>query len=146
MERVHIGLHHFSLMDSISPSDTAFQRLRELRAVLLRLHKALLHSERVVYEQFYGRIPSSGEFFRLVIEHDWFSWLRPMSQFIVQIDDVLGAKEPMTLGQVEALLEQARTLLQPSAEGTSAEKRYYRAIQRDPDIALLHAEATRLLK
>lgn len=133
-------------MDSISPSDTAFQRLRELRAVLLRLHKALLHSERVVYEQFYGRIPSSNEFFRLVIEHDWFSWLRPMSQFIVQIDDVLGAKEPMTLGQVEALLEQARVLLQPSVEGTSAEKRYYRAIQRDPDIALLHAEATRLLK
>lgn len=132
-------------MDSISPSDTAFQRLRELRAVLLRLHKALLHSERVVYEQFYGRIPSTNEFFRLVIEHDWFSWLRPMSQFIVQIDDVLGAKEPMTLGQVEDLLAQARALLQPSAEGTSAEKRYYRAIQRDPDIALLHAEASRLL-
>lgn len=112
---------------------------------MLRLHKALLHSERAVYEQFYGRIPSSGEFFRLVIEHDWFSWLRPMSQFIVEIDDVLNAKEPMTLGQVEALLAKARTMLQPSADGSSPEKRYYRAIQRDPDIALMHAEATRLL-
>ncbi len=112
---------------------------------MLRLHKALLHSERIVYEQFYGRIPSSGEFFRLVIEHEWFSWLRPMSQFIVQIDDVLNSKEPMTLGQADELLDQARTMLQPSAEGTSAEKRYFRAIQRDPDIALMHAEVTRLL-
>jgi hypothetical protein len=128
-----------------SSLDSSFQRLREFRGVLLRLHKALLHSERAVYEQFYGRIPSSGEFFRLVIEHDWFSWLRPMSQFIVEIDDVLNAKEPMTLGQVEALLAKARTMLQPSADGSSPEKRYYRAIQRDPDIALMHAEATRLL-
>lgn len=132
-------------MSSTSSLDSSFQRLRDLRALLLRLHKALLHSERVVYEQFHGRIPSSGEFFRLVIEHEWFSWLRPMSQFIVQIDDVLSPKEPMTLGQAEELLEKARALLQPSAEGTSAEKRYYRAIQRDPDIALMHAEAMQLL-
>lgn len=128
-----------------SSLDAAFQRLRDLRTQLLRLHKALLHSERRVYEQFYGRIPSSGEFFRLVVEHDWFSWLRPMSQFIVQIDDVLNAKEPVTLGQAEELLEKARVMLQPDADGTSAEKRYYRAIQRDPDIALMHADVTRLL-
>jgi hypothetical protein len=134
-------------MASVNSSlDSSFQRLRELRALLMRLHRALLHSERIVYEQFYGRIPSSGEFFRLVIEHDWFSWLRPMSQFIVEIDDVLNAKEPMTLGQVEALLEKARTLLQPSMEGSSSEKRYYRAIQRDPDIALMHAEARKILQ
>lgn len=132
-------------MTSANSLDSSFQRLRELRSVLLRLHKALLHSEKAVYEQFYGRIPSSGEFFRLVIEHDWFNWLRPMSQFIVQIDDVLNSKEPMTLGQAEELLEKARAMLQPSIEGSSAERRYYRAIQRDPDIALMHAEATRLL-
>lgn len=134
-------------MSSVNPSlDSAFQRLRDLRSLLLRLHKALLHSERAIYEQFYGRIPSSGEFFRLVIEHDWFSWLRPMSQFIVEIDDVLNGKEPMTLGQVQDLLAKARVLLNPSIDGTSPEKRYYRAIQRDPDIALMHAEAKKLLQ
>lgn len=134
-------------MSSVNPSlDSAFQRLRDLRSLLLRLHKALLHSERAIYEQFYGRIPSSGEFFRLVIEHEWFSWLRPMSQFIVEIDDVLNGKEPMTLGQVQDLLAKARILLNPSIEGTSPEKRYYRAIQRDPEIALMHAEAKKLLQ
>ena len=36
-------------------------------------------------------------------------------------------------------------MLQPSAEGTTLEKQYYRAIQRDPEIALMHAEARKLL-
>jgi hypothetical protein len=132
-------------MSATNSSELALQHLREVRLTLLRLHKALLDSERVVYEQFYGRIPSSGEFFRLVIGHDWFSWLRPISQFIVQMDDVLHAKEPVAEDTVNQLLDQARKLLQPSEEGTTLEKRYYRAIQRDPDIALLHAEISRLL-
>lgn len=132
-------------MTSPSSLDASFQRLREFRSLLLRLHRALLHSERVIYEQFYGRIPSNSEFFRLVIEHDWFSWLRPMSQFIVEIDDAMSPKQPATLGRVEELLEKARNMLQPAADGSTLEKQYYRAIQRDPDIALMHAEAMKLL-
>jgi len=45
-------------MSSTDPLDIPFQRLREVRAALLHLHKALLHSERDVYEQFHGRIRS----------------------------------------------------------------------------------------
>ncbi len=123
----------------------AFQRLRDFRSLLLKLHRALLNSERLVYEQFHGRISSNNEFFRLVIEHDWFSWLRPISQFIVEIDEALSPKEPATLAQAEALLAKADEMLQPDLEGTTLEKQYYRAIQRDPDIALMHAEVKKLL-
>lgn len=125
--------------------DAALQHLRDVRLSLLRLHKALLHSERVEYEQFFGRIPTNGEFFRLVISHEWFDWLRPVSQFIVQIDDVVNSKDPVSLEQVTDLLTQSRSLLQPDAEGTPPEKRYYRAIQRDPDIALMHCQFTKLV-
>lgn len=132
-------------MSSTHSLDSDLKRLREVRLALLRLHKALLESERVVYEQFHGRIASSGEFFRLVVGHEWFSWLRPMSQLIVQMDDVLHAKEPVTLEQVNAPLNEVEQMLQPDLEGTTLAKRYYRAIQRDPDIALMHAEISRLL-
>jgi hypothetical protein len=125
--------------------DLPFQRLREVRQSLLRLHKALLNSERVVYEKSHGRIQSSGEFFQLVVNHEWFSWLRPISQFIVQIDEALSAKEPVTLEEANALLEQARTLIHPAETGTPLEEGYYRAIQRDPNIALMHAEVSQLL-
>jgi hypothetical protein len=128
-----------------SSLELPFQRLREVRAALLRLHKALLESERVVYEQLNGRIRSKGEFFQLVIADEWFSWLRPFSQFIVQIDEALSAKEPITLHRVNELLDEARSLISPSEEGTNREQRYYQAIQRDPDIALMHAEVSRLL-
>lgn len=132
-------------MSSINSLEATLQRLRQVRLMLLRLHKALLNSERIVYEQFHGRIQSSGEFFQLVIGHDWFSWLRPISQFIIQIDDVLSPKQPATLEQADNLLREARTLLQPAVDGTTLQKRYYRAIQRDPEIALMHAEVTKLL-
>jgi len=129
-----------------SPLDFPFQRLREVRQALLRLHKALLNSERIVYERSHGRIQTNGEFFRLVIGHEWFSWLRPISQFIAQIDEVLSAKEePVTLQQANELLEEARTLIHPDESGTPLEQRYYDAIQRDPNIALMHAEVSRLL-
>ena len=129
-----------------SSVDAALQQLREVRLKILRLHKALLDSERVTYEQFYGRIASSGEFFRLVVDHEWFSWLRPMSQFIIQMDDVIHSKEPVELPQVSSLLEQAQIMLQPVEEGTSMEKRYYQAIQRDPEIAMMHGEISKLLQ
>lgn len=121
------------------------QRLREVRLSLLKLHKALLFSERTVYEQFHGRVRSPNEFFHLVTEHEWFGWLRPMSQLIVRMDDVLHAKEPVILPQVTELLDQTRALLEPDNSGTSPQKRYFHAIQRDPDIALMHAEISRLL-
>ncbi|GAB4174664.1 MAG: hypothetical protein Fur006_04610 [Coleofasciculaceae cyanobacterium] len=98
-----------------------------------------------MYEQLNGRIRSKGEFFQLVIADEWFSWLRPFSQFIVQIDEALSAKEPITLHQANELLDEARSLVSPSEAGTNREQRYYQAIQRDPDIALMHAEVSRLL-
>ena len=121
-------------------------QLKEIRMALLRLHKALLESERTVYEQVNGRIQSSGEFLRLVIGHEWFAWLHPISQFIVQIDELMAAKEPVTLEQADGLFAEAQNLLRPELEGNTQEQRYYHAIQRDPGIAMMHAEVSELLR
>ena len=128
-----------------TPLDAPFQRLRDLRTQLLRLHKALLNWERTTYERENGRIQNNGEFFRLVVSHEWFDWLRPMSQFIVRIDEALSAKEPATLSEVNEILGDARSLLKASEEGSEPEQRYYEAIQRSPDIAYMHAEVSQLL-
>ena len=127
------------------PLENSIEKLREVRAALLRLHKALLEFERENYEQFFGRIKSKGEYFQLVVNHEWFSWLRPISQFIVQIDEALSAKEPITVGAANELLNQARQLIRPVEDGTTLEKRYYRAIQKEPKIALMHADVSQLL-
>ncbi len=130
-----------------SSLDRPFHRLRELRNGLLRLHKALLESERAAYEQEHGQIRNRGEFFQLVVGDEWFSWLRPFSQFIVQIDELLSAKgDPATLDQANELIDEARSLLRADENGTANEQRYYQVIQRDPDIAFMHAEVSSLLR
>lgn len=128
-----------------STIDPTLAHLKKTRTSFLRLHKALLDSERSLYERSHGPIRSSGEFLQLVIGHEWFSWLRPMSQFIIQIDEVLGTKESMTSAQAEALLAAAHQLLRSSEDGPLPEQRYYDAIQRDPDVAFLHFELSALL-
>lgn len=128
------------------PSQESFERLRRLRALLLQLHKALLESERLEYENIFGPIRSRGEFFQLVIGHEWFDWLRPISQYIVQIDEATSSKEPMTLQAAKELLQEGRSLFNTIQTGEHSKERYYRAIQRDPDIASMHGEVTSLLK
>jgi hypothetical protein len=132
-------------MSSTSSLDLPFQRLRELRLAMLHLHKGLLDSERIVYEQFHGRVKTNVEFFQLVTEHEWFNWLRPISQLIVKIDEATSAKEPMTIEEANQLIEEARSLLQPSQNGTLGARQLYRAIQRDPQVAMLQAKVTGLI-
>ncbi|MGD1907370.1 MAG: hypothetical protein ACFB0C_15480 [Leptolyngbyaceae cyanobacterium] len=129
-----------------SPSIPAYQKLKTLRPLLLKFHKALLEAERDRYERIHGPITSKGEFFQLVIGDDWFSWLRPISKFIVQMDEVLWAKEPVSPNQIYDLLNQARSLVPPGAEQSDAASRYEQAIQRDDQLASMHNEVSALLE
>jgi hypothetical protein len=129
-----------------SSLDPEINHLREVRQGFLRLHKALLDGERETYEQQFGKIQTNGEFFQLVISHEWFDWLRPMSQFIVQVDELMDDKDAIAVSQIQDLLQQAKTLLKASEDGTLPEQRYDQAIQRSPDIAFMHAVLLNTLK
>ena len=124
----------------------ARDRLLALHGTLLRLHKALLDSERAEYEQVHGRIPSPGAFLQLVINDEWFTWLRAMSELIVQIDEVTDAKEPAQASDANRLLEQTRKLLTPDEHGHGFAKRYFDALQRDPGIVVSHKAALDVLQ
>ena len=115
-----------------------------LRNELLALHKALVDSERVTYEQTIGTIPSPNHFLQLLTRDPWFAWLQPFSQLIVVMDEALDEKEPLT-SAVEALFQQARRLLVVSEEGDGFSKHYFDALQRDPDVVLAHAAVAKLL-
>jgi hypothetical protein len=120
------------------------QYLRNLRNKLLYLHKVLLETERIAYEQVRGRV-SSGELLQLVIEHEQFAWLHRLSELIVQLDEMLQADEPVSLEDVQALIVDARKLLTPSPSGSGFASRYDAALQREPGVVLAHAEVSALL-
>lgn len=124
--------------------EALLKRMRELRLGLLRLHKALLDAERADYERVHGQV-NGGELLQLAINHEQFAWLRPVSELIVRIDELLDADEPATPDDAESLLAEARALLKPLEAGDGFGQKYFSAIQREPDVVLAHREVTRLL-
>ncbi len=122
-------------------------RLTELRQTLLNLHKALLDSERTAYELVYGPIGSPGAFLQLLINDNWFAWLRPVTALLVQIDETLAVKKPpATDRDLEQLLTDTRALLSVSRDSNGFWKRYAAVVERDPGVAVLHAEIEKRFK
>ena len=121
------------------------QQLPELREALLKLHKALVESERVTYEQTLGPITSPNHFLQLLTTDPWFAWLHPLSELVVAINEAMDTEKPMTLVMAEALIKQIRVLLVASETGEGFAKHYDDALQRDPDVVLAHADVARLL-
>jgi hypothetical protein len=125
-------------------SDTLRKRLEKIRLALLALHKALVDSERISYEQTMGPIKSPNQFLQLLMKDPWFVWLQPFSHLIVTMDAALDAKEPPDDAAVEALLKETWILLAPSESGEGFSRHYFDALQRDPNVILAHAEVTKL--
>jgi len=121
------------------------QRCSELRNALLHLHKTLVDSERVSYEQTMGTIQSPNHFLQLLTRDPWFAWLHPLSQLIVAMDEAMDEKEPLTSAGVEALVSQARSLLVATETGEGFAAHYFNSLQRDPDVVLAHAGAKKKL-
>jgi hypothetical protein len=122
------------------------QRLTDLRVALLKLHKALVDSERVGYEKTIGKIRSPGHFLQLLTNDPWFAWLHPLSQLIVAMDEVLDAEEPLTVAKFDALAQQSKLLLVAAENNDGFSGHYFEAMQRDPDVVLMHAEVVKLRK
>lgn len=121
------------------------QQLKPVRKTLLDLHKALIDSDRVSYEQTVGPISSPNHFLQLLTNDPWFAWIQPLSQLIVAMDEALDEKEPVTAAEVEALLNRTRNMLVASETGDGFARHYFDALQRDPDVVLAHAEVTKIL-
>lgn len=122
------------------------QILTELRNGLLLLHKELLDSERGVYERDIAPIDTPGHFLGLVMNDPFFAYLRELSGFIVQIDEkVDNVEAPATTAEAERFLSRARALLVPAENGQGFERRYFEALQRDPNVVMTHAATTRLI-
>lgn len=121
------------------------QRLSALRDSLLVLHKALIESERISYEQTFGTIESQNRFLRLLIDDPWFAWLHPLSELVVFIDETLDEEETITSENTVRILNQTKALLKASEEGEGFPRSYFEALQREPDVVLAHADVMKRL-
>ena len=80
-----------------------------MRSSLLSLHKALILAEQVTYERINGRVASTSQLLQLVLNDPWFTWLHPLSQLVVRIDELLDDESELSLVEVEHFLIEARS-------------------------------------
>lgn len=121
------------------------EQLRGIRGVLLGLHKTLLDFEREAYEREQGKISNSYEFLNLAMSDPWFAWLRRLSELIVEMDELLAARESPQESTANALVLQSRMLLTPTESGDEFQRKYFGAMQQSPKVVLAHAEFAKLL-
>lgn len=107
----------------------------ELHASLLSLHSALLALARTEYEDEHGAVPHPGAMLALVIGHDTFAWLRPLSRLLVDLDD---AKLVPDAAAARAAVER---LMSP---GNPFSDRYLGVLVDNPDVAATHGEVMRI--
>jgi hypothetical protein len=127
------------------PHTPLTRTLETVRMSLLRLHKKLLDAERLRYEREHGRIENGSALLQLVINDPFFAWLRKLSELVVEIDERLEGEEPMSDDGARGMLDQIRTMIQPSPRGDSFQQNYDRVVQENPDVVIAHVEMTRVL-
>lgn len=132
------------MLNTLQNRITQHQLLTNIRIKLLHLHKLLLDTERIRYEQVRGQI-SNSELLQLVINHDQFAWLHRLSELIVQIDELIHSDEPVTSEAIAALIADVQILLTPDEVGNDFAVKYDMALQRNPDVVLAHADVVTLL-
>ena len=133
------------MSEKTATSENFHEHLAHLREALLALHKALVDSERVSYEQNIGTIPSANHFLKLLTDDPWFAWLHPLSELIITMDAALDAKvkTPLTAELATALVKRTGELLVAAETGEGFARHYFDALQRDPDVVMAHAAAAK---
>src|SRR5262244_2100930 len=121
------------------------KRLLDMRGSLLSLHKALILAEQVTYERINGRVASTSQLLQLVLNDPWFTWLHPLSQLVIRIDELLDDELELTMVEVEHFLADVRALIRPSEERDRFERTYYETLQWEPDVIFAHVEVKKLL-
>jgi hypothetical protein len=123
--------------------DAGREPLRELSERLVRLHRLLLDRERLVYEARHGAV-ASRDLFNLLLSHEAFAWLRPLSKMIARIDELVESKEPLAADDATRVLRDVHALLKSGTRDAFHDK-YRDALQQSPDVVMAHAEVSKLL-
>jgi hypothetical protein len=120
--------------------------LKELRAELLHLHKALIERQKKQHEGKFGKIVSPNELFGLLTKNQSFAWLRTLSELIVALDELMDSREPESEAKLADMLEYVSGLLDAKKEHGKFQEHYFSALKDDPQTAVAHGRVTRILK
>ena len=127
-------------------TDTTRQRLKDLSKAFLRLHKTLLEDAKAEYEAVNGKIPNPNVYLSLVLDDPHFAWLRKISALIALIDEAVSIRRPANETDAQALLDEARTLLNFELDDEDFNNKLQNALQKNPDAVVGHNDTMIIMK
>ncbi len=126
-------------------TDETRGKLKSLSRAFLRLHKTLLDGAKAEYEAKNGTINGANHYLQLVIDDAHFAWLRKFSTLIALIDEATSRRRPATEIDAQALLDEAKILLNFEDGDEDFNDKFQIALQNNSDAVLNHNDALRLL-
>lgn len=119
----------------------------EVRRRFQSLYNALIVAEQLTYERIHGPVECTDGLIQLVFSNPWFAWLRPLSDLLLRIDQLLNDDAfDITHEIVGHLMAEVSALTHPSVEGDGFERAYFQALNRAPEVVLAHFSVTRALQ
>ena len=125
-------------------NDETRQKLKNLSSAFLRLHKVLLDGEKEKYEAKNGKIPNANIYLSLVLDDPQFAWLRKISSLIALIDEATSIRRPATQTEAEALMNEAKILLNFQDGEEEFNNKFQTALQENKDAVLSYNEVLKL--
>ncbi len=117
-------------------------KLKQISVTLTRMHKALLDSQFAALEKETGQQLSPGKKLNLLLNGEEYQWLRPLSQTITTIDEVIFQKEDVTVTQSTSLITIVQDLFISESEFLN---RYLQVSRLIPDLDGLDQKLKSLL-
>jgi hypothetical protein len=119
--------------------------LNELTKALRDLHRSLVEIVRHEYEKEWGPVNDAGQLLQLLTKHPQFNWLHQLSEFIVDVDELLD-QEKVSEPEMRTIFTQAKNLITPSSSDTTEfSQRYVTLLQLDPALVMAHANVRKIL-
>lgn len=126
-------------------TDGTRQKLKNLSAAFLRLHKVLLEAEKEKYEAANGAIPNPNVYLSLVLDDPQFAWLRKISSLIALIDEAASVRRPASETEADALINEAKILLNFQDGEAEFNDKFQKALQENKDAVLNYNEVLKLV-
>ena len=127
-------------------TDETRQKLKSLSSAFLRLHKTLLEGAKADYEALNGKINGANHYLQLVIDDPHFAWLRKLSSMIALLDEAVSRLRPASETDAQALLDEAKILLDIKDGDETFNDKFQAAQQNNPDAVLSFNDALSTIK
>jgi hypothetical protein len=116
--------------------------LRELSRLLIPLHRALIEVMRSDYAFAYEPVDQPTHLLRLLSEHDFFAWLRPLTTLIVDIDEM--SRQDFHPGEFDSVFDRVEAMF-GSDVPSDFSRRYVPLLQQSVELAIAHAALKKFL-